>query len=131
MSELVELQDDSTSVEQVKQLLLAFSESIKKTPTRYDLTQLLKYRVFPVQGREGQKILKMSTDARWFIPDRPSYKKTFDIVVHLFDFSLRELEVLEPLLQRLVLMSKKISRNIMETSLVKGGESAVLNVQYT
>lgn len=130
-TELVELDGDTSSIKQIKQLFMALSDGIKKTPSSYEFMHLTKQRIFPVQGKEGQTILTTATDARWFIPDRSSYKKTFGKVLHLFDFTLRELESLEPLLQKLGIVARKISRNVMEETVVKGRDSAILNAQYT
>lgn len=138
VAELIGLDGDMSSIELIKAMLLALGDSLPKvattsvTPkTEIVFRQLEKHRVIPVKGKDGQLVLVTPTDQRWFIPDRKSYVKAFEGKIHLLDFSQREQDRLENLMAKLQLTNRRISKNLMEETIMKGKDRAVLNADST
>lgn len=135
VAEIVQLDGNVDAVGDIKNMLLALGSQILQpadtTKMQSALRQLEKHRVIPIKGKEGQSILVTLTDQRWFVADRKSYQKAFGGKVHLLDFSLRDQQKLEPLLSRFSISLRRISELVVEETVIKGKDKAVVDAAHT
>ncbi|KAK4979511.1 hypothetical protein LTR66_010479 [Elasticomyces elasticus] len=125
--ELSTLSYDSEALPACKELLTGLNTLIKQGVTDPDLHMLWRKKIFPVRSinkDSAETVLVSADEDDWFIADRANLTKCFAGSVRLLDFDLEGVETLSPLIVRLGLEGKVLSKIVNETT-VKEGDCAV------
>ncbi|KAH0010046.1 hypothetical protein KCU78_g10474, partial [Aureobasidium melanogenum] len=130
IAELVILDNDVSSMERIKEMLLELSIRVKLQP-KSKLNALDHRKIFPVLAVDGKLQLFTAGDWRWFIPDAPHLKKAFSGVLPLLDYDITSQERLEPLLHHMKVWDKRLSQNVIEQEVVEGLDKAILEQDST
>ncbi|KAG9951782.1 hypothetical protein KCU85_g2688, partial [Aureobasidium melanogenum] len=130
VAELVMLDNDVSSMDRIKEMLLELSVRVKSQP-KSKIDALDHRKIFPVLATDGKLQLLTAGDWRWFIPDAPHLKKAFNGVLPLLDYDITSQERLEPLLHHMKVWDKRLSQNAIEQEVVEGLDEAVLEHDST
>ncbi|CAD0089485.1 unnamed protein product [Aureobasidium mustum] len=130
IAELIILDNDVSSMDRIKEMLLELSMRVKVQP-KSKLDALNHRRIFPVVATDGKLQLSTAGDWRWFIPDAPHLKRTFSGVLPLLDYDITNQERLEPLLHHMKVWDKRLSQSVIEQEVVEGIDDAVLEQDWT
>lgn len=130
IAELIILDNDLSSVDRIKEMLLELSIRVKLQP-KSKLDALNHRKIFPVLAIDGKLQLFTAGDWRWFIPDAPHLKKAFNGVLPLLDYDITSQERLEPLLHHMKVWDKRLSQNVVEQEVVEGMDEAILEQYWT
>ncbi|KAI9166343.1 Cis-3-hydroxy-L-proline dehydratase [Paramyrothecium foliicola] len=127
---LLDVQPDSTPVENVKRLLFSLSSFLPEYGNLLDKKSFLKKAFVPIRNGKGEVYLS-PVKADFFITDRRSYQQHFSDKLDLLDFSPFEVWVLGPLMTWTDLESRYLSLNIQETSYLETAPTKVLTSKFT
>lgn len=129
LDELLGLDDPMEGYDHVKQLLLLLGQSIQpKAPGGHPgdsrleegLLKLAQRKIFP--ARKDRCLLR-SSDEYWFITDSSRHMTWFDGKVWTLDFLPEQLNALHPLLVRMDLWDRCLSKNIQQKIDMEGDQA--------
>jgi hypothetical protein len=124
-NELLEMTDKGATIQEVKQMLLAFDSlliSEANNPSTEDLSprDLLKQRILPVIRPDGKKYLYKHS-VEFAINDREDYYNAFKNNVKFLDFSLEEVCHLRRFISWAGLEDRYLSKVVREESRIEDG----------
>lgn len=120
VSELTALRPDETQIPHIKDLLFWLNDHVSQD---HDLSlellaKLERSAVFPVYQflHEQKETWFVTFDDGWFIADRPTLRRAFEVKVPLLDFSLNEIRRMHHLFAKLELLECTLSCKVDETT---------------
>jgi len=119
VTELCRLNGNSEQIATIKALLLTLSRcSFAHDVERNALTCITKgpWKLLPVREVDGSIGLRPTSDQVWFIPDKKRLKDLFTGIVPMLDFDDAGYSTMEPLLRRLDLDGRELSKHVVEST---------------
>lgn len=119
------------TLEYIAQVFVGISQFLDPPvfkPADTELAQLIRCRVFPTRIDAKQHTLNSALDT-WYIPDRSHLRESFESKVPFLALDKKAIEKIRPLIQKLGLEHRLLSKNAVGIKLIE--DKGSLHAVYT